>query len=187
VTTLDFSLAETHFRVIGSSTLPPLRPPDNYSLFLNANKAGQPAATYTARPGNLLPEDGRILWDNGIWRTRESGDFIDIEVNDIHASRWLRAAHIASDYSHGDLFVPQPAPDAPFIRPLYHPQDRAIILGRFCHLESIMVHSSAVLVDGKVILFSGMSGAGKTTIARLWQAHGGTLLNDERNLLRPDE
>jgi len=28
-----------------------------------------------------------------------------------------------------------------------------------------------------------MSGAGKTTIARLWRSHGATILNDERNLV----
>ena len=45
------------------------------------------------------------------------------------------------------------------------------------------MHSSCVSVDGKVMLFTGMSGAGKTTMARLWRQHGGTILNDERNMI----
>lgn len=48
-----------------------------------------------------------------------------------------------------------------------------------------MMHSSCVLAEGKVLLFSGMSGAGKTTLARLWREQGATLLNDERNMLVP--
>ena len=48
-----------------------------------------------------------------------------------------------------------------------------------------MMHASSVLVDGKVMIFTGVSGAGKTTMARLWRSNGGTLLNDERSLIHP--
>ena len=60
-----------------------------------------------------------------------------------------------------------------------------MVLGRICHLGGIMLHASSVMVDGQVMIFAGVSGTGKTTMARLWRQHGGTILNDERTLVIP--
>lgn len=49
----------------------------------------------------------------------------------------------------------------------------------------LVVHSAGVVHEGRGLLFAGTSGAGKTTISRLWNAHGATVLSDERNCLRP--
>lgn len=49
------------------------------------------------------------------------------------------------------------------------------------------LHSSAVLLDGKVYLFSGFPGAGKSTHARLWQEAFGdraVIINDDKPALR---
>ena len=49
-----------------------------------------------------------------------------------------------------------------------------------------MLHSSAVLLDGKVYLFSGPSGMGKSTHTRLWQENfpGVEIINDDKPALR---
>lgn len=136
-------------------------------------------------PTNPLPfPAGEILWDNGIWRTRLAENHgLDIDIFDIQLAGWRPAARMAADFATGDLLIPEPKPDATVLRPLYHPQDRAVILGRMCQIDGVMMHSSSVLVDGKVLIFAGVSGAGKTTLARLWRDHGATILNDERNLI----
>jgi hypothetical protein len=69
--------------------------------------------------------------------------------------------------------------------PLHHPHDRILILGRLAALGGGMVHASAVADRGSALLFTGPSGAGKTTMARLWKQAGATILNDERSLVRP--
>jgi hypothetical protein len=51
----------------------------------------------------------------------------------------------------------------------------------------VLLHSSAVVRDGRAWLFVGRSGAGKTTIARKALAVGHTVLSDDGNLLLPDE
>lgn len=184
---LDFSLAELFFRVTAPACPLSLVPPEEYALFMGNSANRSPDAIYETRlvPATppSLPSEG-LFWDNGIWRTRLTpGSDMDIDIFDIQLKGWRPAAQVSADFSTGRLLVPEPSSGTNSIRPLYHPQDRAVILGRLCHLDGVMIHSSSVLVDGKVLIFAGMSGAGKTTLARLWQANGAILLNDERNLI----
>ena len=51
--------------------------------------------------------------------------------------------------------------------------------------DAFLLHSSVVHYGGKAILFSGASGAGKSTQARLWQQHlGAKIVNGDRTLIR---
>ncbi|MBR2042223.1 MAG: hypothetical protein IJ945_07625 [Oscillospiraceae bacterium] len=55
------------------------------------------------------------------------------------------------------------------------------------HFGGMMLHSSAVEVDGKAYLFSGPSGMGKSTHTRLWQSVFGEkacVFNDDKPALR---
>lgn len=53
--------------------------------------------------------------------------------------------------------------------------------------EGLILHSSAVVVDGKAYLFSAPSGTGKSTHVRLWQKRfgdGAVVINDDKPALR---
>lgn len=55
--------------------------------------------------------------------------------------------------------------------------------------NAFLLHSSVVMLEGKAVLFSGPSSAGKSTQARLWQEHlGAEILNGDRCVImqRPD-
>lgn len=57
----------------------------------------------------------------------------------------------------------------------------------FSRHAALLLHSSAVLYDGKLVLFSGVSGAGKSTQADLWRKHlGADILNGDRCVLRKE-
>lgn len=55
-------------------------------------------------------------------------------------------------------------------------------------LNGIMIHSSAVEVDGKAYLFSASCGTGKSTHTKQWQKYFGTekaiIINDDKPVLR---
>lgn len=184
---MDFSFADVVFRVTTQLTSPPLRPPNEYAPFIRSAGNQPPDAIYETRlmPANSPPPaPEKVFWDNGVWRTRlaDTGG-LEIDCYDILSGKWRPSAQLSPDFATGELLVPEPAPGTASILPLYHPQDRAVILGRMCRLNGLMMHASSILVDGRVLVFAGMSGAGKTTLARLWRSHGATLLNDERTLI----
>lgn len=71
------------------------------------------------------------------------------------------------------------------VQALGHPVLEMLTYWRLVAEGGLGVHASAVLLDGKGYLFSGHSGAGKSTIGELWAARGATILNDDRIGLRP--
>ena len=53
--------------------------------------------------------------------------------------------------------------------------------------DGFYLHASAVVLDGKAYLFSGVSGAGKSTHTRHWQeefGYGAVVINDDKPALR---
>lgn len=55
----------------------------------------------------------------------------------------------------------------------------------FLHFGRSVLHSSCVDIGGEALLFSGVSGIGKSTQARLWEEYAGaSVKNGDRNLLR---
>jgi hypothetical protein len=52
--------------------------------------------------------------------------------------------------------------------------------------SAIAIHSSAIVKEGRAVLFLGESGTGKSTHTRLWREHiaGAQLLNDDSPILR---
>lgn len=69
---------------------------------------------------------------------------------------------------------------------LVWPTRNELMYARLAFLDTAVMHSSHVEVDGRSILFTGHSGAGKSTAAKLWVAAGHNLRNDETNLLYLD-
>jgi hypothetical protein len=48
----------------------------------------------------------------------------------------------------------------------------------------IMIHASGVNHSGYGYIFSGVSGKGKTTLAKLWDGAGGKVIHDDRLIIR---
>jgi hypothetical protein len=99
-----------------------------------------------------------------------------------------RIARFDEDLRCGEVVI---APDSIYARqcyyPLAYPLDELIFLHRIVREGGLMVHSCGILRDGHALLFTGPSGAGKTTISRLMIKHAGALvLSDDRIVLRPD-
>jgi hypothetical protein len=59
-----------------------------------------------------------------------------------------------------------------------------LMMARVLHVRNgILVHSSVVDDGGKGYLFTAVSGTGKSTMARIWQSCGATIVNDDMNVL----
>ena len=62
---------------------------------------------------------------------------------------------------------------------------RVLVAYRLLELGGLVVHSAGVVDRGEAYLFLGRSGAGKTTLSRLSEAAGRSVLSDDLNALLP--
>lgn len=68
--------------------------------------------------------------------------------------------------------------------PMEYPLDALILYYLTIIFGDIMIHASGINNAGKGYLFSGVSGKGKTTLAKLWFKTGAMVINDDRLILR---
>jgi hypothetical protein len=68
--------------------------------------------------------------------------------------------------------------------PLEYPLDGLILYYLTAIRGDIMIHASGVNNSGRGYIFSGISGQGKTTIARIWDNAGARVINDDRLIIR---
>jgi len=68
--------------------------------------------------------------------------------------------------------------------PMEYPLDGLILYYLTVFSGDIMIHASGVSHAGRGYLFSGVSGKGKSTMAKLWDAYGAKVIHDDRLILR---
>ena len=68
--------------------------------------------------------------------------------------------------------------------PLEYPLDGLILYYLTVIYGDIMIHASGVTHSGHGYLFSGISGKGKTTMAKLWDTAGKKVIHDDRLIIR---
>ena len=68
--------------------------------------------------------------------------------------------------------------------PFEYPLDGLILYYLTVINGDIMIHASGVNISGHGYLFSGVSGKGKSTMARLWDEAGARVIHDDRLILR---
>jgi len=71
--------------------------------------------------------------------------------------------------------------------PMEYPLDGLILYYLSVVFGDIMIHASGVNHAGRGYLFSGVSGKGKTTMAKLWDKQGAKIVHDDRLILRKGE
>jgi hypothetical protein len=70
------------------------------------------------------------------------------------------------------------------IDPMEYPLDGLILYYLTVIYGDIMIHASGINHSGHGYLFSGVSGNGKSTIARLWDKAGAEVIHDDRLIVR---
>jgi len=68
--------------------------------------------------------------------------------------------------------------------PFEYPMDGLILYYLTVIHGDIMIHASGVNNEGRGYLFSGVSGKGKSTMAKLWDKSGAKVIHDDRLILR---
>jgi len=136
-------------------------------------------------------DEGRVLFDSGsIWRLYELEDGGCEFRLAAPFSNWqtYKAARFDKDWTRGEILCHRDYFRAwSGLSPLEYPLDEVLISTLLARGRGIELHACGLIdSDGSGYLFTGQSGAGKSTTASLWaQADKGIgVLSDERIILR---
>jgi len=141
----------------------------------------------------LAEPDGPPLFDSGgAWRLfRQGGEFLFVCRSSIGVAEPYMTARFDAAFTRGDVRVNRRyycdlAADPAF--PLEYPLDEVVMVHLLSRGAGVEIHGCGIVDQaGRAYVFAGQSGAGKSTIARLWSGRPEiTVLSDERVVVRTD-
>jgi len=133
------------------------------------------------------PSPGSRLFDSGgLWSVHRHGDrLLYLFREPIAGRRPYKAVLIDADRRRGTFFLPKRPQSHKAGYALAFPLDELLFHHRLVREGGLFVHACAVRLPGGAALFCGVSGAGKTTLARVFHRAGVSVLSDDRVALRP--
>ncbi len=134
---------------------------DNYLPFITD---GKPDAVLKAHYGSLpkFKLEEEIFNSGTIWSLHRSKGKYVIKIHS-------RMAVLDSDFRSGNIYIEPSSPSLSYSYPLDYPLDEVLMINWLSRGLGIMMHACGVSHNGQGIIFSGTSGAGKSTVADLWK------------------
>jgi hypothetical protein len=139
--------------------------------------------------GRFDSDPGELVFDShGLWKLfRNAEGFCFRLTTDFIGTRPYKQAIVAPDFKFGRIEMSREYFAAgQQVNPLEYPLDELLWIHRLSMGEGVEVHGCGVIApDGRGLLLSGHSGAGKSTSSRLWSRQDGArVLSDDRIILR---
>jgi hypothetical protein len=150
---------------------------------------GAVVATVTAAWGALCePFAGEELFDSGgLWKLyRQDGDYVFRFSSPAIGQCPYKEARFNPDFTLGEVTLHADYHDRREpATPLEYPLDELLMTNLLARGRGVEVHALGIRDrDGRGYLFTGHSGAGKSTTAGLWEKEGVLVLSDDRIILR---
>jgi len=179
-------VGEITLRVHSRQALPSLLLRGPFPLF-SAQRGGDIRIGVSRRLPRI-PSKTDLLFDSGgLWKVygRNGGLLYSFRTPD-GAEEFGRVLVVDSERREGTLHLPPSPWDNKRGYALMYPLDELIFQHHAARAGKLFVHACAVATGGKALLFCGRSGAGKTTMARLWRRHrrSAVILSDDRSLIQ---
>src|SRR5262252_15267 len=147
-------------------------------------------ARWTAAPDTA---GGRLVFDSGAtWQLLQSDDeFLFTFRSSVGIDAPYRTARLNSRFTEGEVQLSArhfEAYRSSDVYALQYPLDELLMIHQLSQGKGVEIHGCAIVDRAqRAFVFAGQSGAGKSTMARLWvNRPDATLLSDERVVLRTD-
>ena len=132
---------------------------------------------------DIAPFEGRPVFDSGsVWSLYREGDWWRIECRSVAFGEGpYKIARFDERFTRGEIVIRRGVD----VAPLDYPLDEVLIANLLGRGRGVELHSCGVIDrDGRGHLFVGVSGAGKTTTARLWETEASGIVSDDRVIVR---
>jgi hypothetical protein len=182
-----------YFVKISSNENLPVFFEEGYSNFLQLEEVEKYDATVVCRAG--LPEEssysGEILFDaihekKRLWQvvqTKTNRAFIIFNPNKTEEIQQIAFLNEGSTEwnIHSNIITQN---NESFICPIAYPMGALILYYLTLNSNAFMIHASGVWDGETGRIFSGFSGVGKSTLAKIWEEEGAHIVNDDRLIVR---
>jgi len=173
-------MSPPQFQVIPEPWIESFRPQSSINFVVSA---------YFGSPWARRPLPPPVFASGGTWSARKQGPRIHFVLRARQDRQYARfwvdpvrrvaGVHLALPNRRGAPPVMAPHP---FTFPTLH----LLVMAALSSGRGIILHGCGLIDRGRGLVFTGSSGAGKSTMARLWEGQG-VFLNDERVILtKPD-
>lgn len=140
-----------------------------------------------ARIGEIDFADGDVVFDSGsVWRMLREANGYRIECRSPgFGTEPYKVARFDDSFTRGTIVLREAVAH---LQPLEYPLDELLIANLLGRGRGVELHSCGVIDrDGRGHLFVGVSGAGKSTMARLWDSVAPGIVSDERVIVRESD
>ena len=131
------------------------------------------------------PDDSIPVFDSGaVWKLfREDAGYRIECSSEAFGEAPYKTAIFDESFTRGTIYLSRPE-----LNPLDYPLDEVLIANLLGRGRGVELHSCGVIdLEGRGHLFVGVSGAGKTTTARLWEGATRGTVSDDRVIVREQE
>jgi hypothetical protein len=132
----------------------------------------------------LRSSDSEVVFDSGsVWRMLRDGYAHRIECHsEAFGETPYKVATFDEEFTRGTIAM---RAGVAHLNPLDYPLDEVVVANLLGRGRGVELHSCGVIDrHGRGQLFVGVSGAGKTTTARLWEGEATGIVSDDRVIVR---
>lgn len=168
---------------------------EGYIDFLSDVKTPLPDLTievYASIPQELRVI-GKVIYSadfngNELWKISSTSTGLRFHVYNANSPFQLQqVADLTADFSKWKIYAePTTWEGKTGVFPLMYPMGPLVMYYLTAKYDAVMIHGSAVEYNKKGRIFTGVSGKGKTTMAKIWFEHGAQVLNDDRLIIRKE-
>jgi hypothetical protein len=129
---------------------------------------------------------GELIFDSGaVWRLFRSSSGYSIDCrSEAFEVPCYKTAHFDDRFMRGTVDISHEVREIGS-NPLDYPLDEVIVSNLLGRNRGVELHSCGIVDQrGRGHLFVGVSGAGKTTTARLWESRASGIVSDDRVIVR---
>jgi len=160
---------------------------ERYNNFFSSNKADIFLNVFFGQLPDL--NSWNLIFDSGsVWKLYQRDDRWGIGMYSPASEPSLyQTAIFENDFYSGDIFLPNSNLNTNPI-PYSFPLPEVHMINLLSQGHGVLVHACAVKDGDRGLLFSGTSGAGKSTTAELWNSQdNAAILSDDRVIIRKHE